>query len=109
MFRDLYNRRWDRFFKPGRHNMLDSERWCNYMLNAKEFINSDISVMDKAIIIKLASYRELANYKIYGDTAIKLERIEDIPIERIEKIPLVHINKNRIELKFEKENNEFNI
>jgi len=102
MFRDLYNRRWDRFFKPGRHNMLDHERWCNYMLNTKEFINSDLSTMDKAIIIKVASYRDLANYKLYGDTAIKIERIEGIPIERLKKIPLIDINNDKIELKFEK-------
>lgn len=103
LFRDMYNRRWDKFFTREKRNMLDHNRWCNYMLNVKEFIRSDLSFMDKAIIIKLASYRDISNYKVYGDTAIKIERIEGIPIERIKKIPLVQIKDNKIKLIFEKE------
>ena len=101
LFNYMYRREWQKFFEHGRSKLLDTTRWCNYMLNVEEFINSDLSVMDRAIIIKVASYREFANYDQYGDNAILIERIKDIPIERIEEISLINIENNKIKLTFE--------
>lgn len=101
LFGYLYRRDWQKFFEHGRSRFLDTTRWCNYIGNVDEFINSDLSIMDRAIIIKVASYREFANYDLYGDKAIKIERIKDIPIERIEEISLIKIENDKIFLTFE--------
>lgn len=102
LFRFLYNREWNQFFKPGRHKHLDTTRWCNYILNVEDFINNDnLSIMDKAIIIKIASFREYGNWMQYGDNSIKLERIKDIPIERLEEISLINIKNDKLYLTFE--------
>ena len=101
LFRHLYNRRWDMFFKKGRHNILDSTRWLNYIINPEKIIHSNLSVNDKAIIIKLASYRDLANLEIYGDKSINIERVDDDTLNRIKDIPLIKIENNKIKLTFE--------
>lgn len=101
LFNYMFRREWQKFFEHRRTKLLDTTRWCNYIGNAEEFINSDLSIMDKAIIIKVASYREFANYDIYGDKTIKIDRIKDIPIERIERIPLIQIKNDKIKLMFE--------
>jgi len=101
LFNYMYYRDWQKFFEHGRKRLLDTTRWCNYIGNVEEFINSDLSVMDRAIIIKVASYREFANYDLYGDNTIKIERIKDIPIERIEEISLIKIKNDKIKLTFE--------
>lgn len=101
LFGYLYGRDWQKFFEHGRTKMLDTTRWCNYMGNVDEFINSDLSVMDRAIIIKIASFREFANYDLYGDNTIRVERIKDIPMERVEEISLIKIENDKIKLTFE--------
>lgn len=101
LFSYMYNRDWQKFFEHDRKKLLDTTRWCNYMLNVEDFINSDLSIMDRAIIIKIASYREFANWNLYSDNSIKIERIKDIPIERIEEISLINIEDNKIKLTFE--------
>ena len=103
LFNHLLNRDWTKFFKTGRTKILDTTRWCHYIGNPQELIYSKISIMDKAIIIKIASYRDFANYELYGDKSIKIERIKDIPIERIESIDLIKIKDDKIFLTFEKD------
>ena len=101
LFHHLYNRDWIKFFKSGRNKILDTTRWCHYIGNVEEMLYSDLSIMDKAIIIKLASYRDYANYELYGDKTIRVERIKDIPIERIERISLVKISNDKLSFTFE--------
>lgn len=106
LFIHLQNKDWEAIIKAAGNldNLLDLTRQCDYMINSKELIYNryGLSVMDKAIIIKIASYRDYGNWRQYGDNSIKLERIKDIPIERLEKIPLIDIKNDKLYLTFEK-------
>lgn len=97
----LHRRDWQKFFEHNRSRLLNSERWCNYILNFQEVLVSDLTTTQKAVVIKLASMRDLADYKIYDDRSIDVNRVKDIPMDYIEGIPLIEIKNDKINLKFE--------
>jgi len=89
LFKYIYQRDWQKFFHKGRSKILDTTRWVNYMGNAEELLKSDMMTMDKALCIQVASYREIADYQLYGDTSINIDRIPKEILERVLKVPLI--------------------
>ncbi len=98
----IHKREWQKFFEHGRKRILDTTRWCNYMFNFQAVLDSDLNVTQKAVIIKLASLRDFADYNLYGDSYIDLKRaVEDIPLNYLENISLIQVKNDKIKLMFE--------
>ena len=97
----LYRRDWQKFFEHNRSKLLDTTRWTNYIINFENVLSSELTTTQKAVIIKLAGYREYSDYMIYGDRSIHIDRVKDIPLDYIEDIPLIEIKNDKINLIFE--------
>jgi len=99
----IYDKDWSKFQMRSRKILLNSSRWCNYICNPYVFLNTrSLTIMDKALIIKIASFRDISNYTLYDDKSIRLERIEDIPLKRINRlIPFIEIVNDRLLFTFE--------
>jgi len=103
LFYYIYDKDWLKFQIHGRKKVLDSSRWCNYLCNPYTFLNTRaLTTMDKALIIKIASFRDISNYNLYNDKSVRLERIEDIPIKRLDRLkPFIEIVNDRLLFTFE--------
>lgn len=55
--------------------------------------------------IKLASYRDYTNYKLYNHTHLDLSFYPDLKVEVVKHNPLIIVNSNSIRLKFEEKYN----
>lgn len=99
LINDLYKQNWREFHNKKR--ILDTTRWVHYIGNIEVILNSGLSVIDKAVYFKIATYREYSDYMLYGDLSIDIERIEDISMLYIKKMPYIKINNDKLTFTFE--------
>ena len=101
LFKYMVQHDWQKFFQKKRNILLDTTRWVNYMGNAEELLKTDMLSGDKALCIKVASYREIADYQLYKDKSINIDRIPKEIIDRVLKVPLIRKIGNKLFLVYE--------